>query len=38
MVNDKIYGDVLRDFSVLMKAHRGAYVTEKGWEKHQNRT
>ena len=38
MVHEKIYEDVLRDFNILMKAHRGSYVTEEGWKKPQNRT
>ncbi|MBR6269648.1 MAG: hypothetical protein IKR30_03645, partial [Bacteroidales bacterium] len=38
MVHEKIYEDVLSDFYILMKAHRGSYVTEEGWKKRQNRT
>ena len=38
MVNEKIYEVVLRDYYILMKAHRGSYVTEEGWKKRQNRT
>ena len=38
MVRENIYEDVLSDFYVLMRAHRGSYVTEEEWEKRQNRT